>query len=147
MRLRCVRCGRRIRPHEIRRRTSSGRLRHGSCPRRRLKRGHRGRVPARSPFFMSQGQSFLPSPALRLLIGMGQLLCNYVVETLGPHLPLEGAGGELTDELRAEIQAEIEAEIGKAPHPEALDPLLTPVDERQEGRSEVVREIANPRQS
>jgi hypothetical protein len=33
------------------------------------------------------------------------------------------------------------------PHPEALEPVRTLIDERQLGRSEVVREIANPKQS
>lgn len=91
---------------------------------------------------------FVGSPELRFLLGMGHALCNYLVERLMTEVgPFTGEGGDLTEELRAEIQANIEAEIGKAPHPEALEPVVTKLDERQEGRSEVIREIASAKHS
>lgn len=34
-----------------------------------------------------------------------------------------------------------------APHPEALEPTTTVIDERQLGRSEVIRAIANPKRN
>ena len=125
-----------------------GRCRCRQCQRRRARRLRYRSALIFAPQAYTPASFFVGSPELRLLLGMGHALCNYLVERLVTEVgPFTGDGGELTEELRAEIQANIEAEIGKAPHPEALDPLLTPVDERQEGRSEVIRDIANPKQS
>jgi hypothetical protein len=81
---------------------------------------------------------------MKLVFGLCNLMSDYLQEILGPFPPLTGAEGlaELSDDLRARIEAGIKADM--ALHPEAREPVMTRVDERQEGRSELVREIATP---
>lgn len=137
--------------------------------RRRGRRG-RGRRPFKNPFakqknplsspfpesipkYLEQpsGIAFLAKPETRLMMKMMDALADYAFETVLKNIPPEQLSNyevtELTEELRQEIQGQIQAEIGKAPHPEAVEPIWTSIDEHQQGRSEVIREIANPKQS
>jgi hypothetical protein len=73
---------------------------------------------------------------------MMNALAEYAFDALGVRPVVEPGEGlaELHEELRARIERDVRAGLESAPDA----PLF---DERQEGRSEVVREIANPRQS
>jgi hypothetical protein len=135
--------------------------------RRRGRRG-RGRRPFKSPFGKQKnpfdsslpesiqkhlepsGIAFLAKPETRLLMKMMGALVEYAVEVILPDGWKSVASDslyEMTDDLKREMLREIQAEIGKATHPEASEPIWTSINERQEGRSEVIREIANPKQS
>jgi len=118
---------------------------------RRRSRGNRRHLPHPKGVPLhskpSNPTGFLAKPEMRLALGMGQLLLNYACEKFLPKLQPGGTAGlgELTDELRAKIEASIQSELKV--HPEAREPIWTSIDERQEGRSEVIRAIANPKQS
>ena len=123
----------------------------------KLKRSRK--VPKNSPWNsteipyapIKQQLEFMSKPVNRLMFKMVGALMDYVGEEIISKLPPEELskyqGTELTEELRQELSDKVNAEIAKAPHPEAVEPIWTSIDERQEGRSEVIREIANPKQS
>jgi len=83
---------------------------------------------------------------MRLALGMGNLLVDYLLTKLcsaGPPLSINlGSAFEsnLTGEMRERMEAEIRSEIALAHAP-------TPPCERQEGRSEVIRELARSKPS
>lgn len=86
----------------------------------------------------------LNSPEVRLLMQTGQALFEYLMAKIPGGLIAGPVGDENLASFNAGIKAMIEAEMAKG-HPEATEPIETKIDERQEGRSEVVREIARPR--
>lgn len=143
----CFRCFRPIRPGQPFRRRGAGRVRHVKC---RMRRSRTGRwrpvgITDLPRSCVPSALRFLQKPEVKLVMGVMRLFGNYLEEVLPTVLgPSCGQNlSELDEELRAKIQASVEAEINS----EAHEPICTFFDERQEGRSEVVREIAHPKQS
>jgi hypothetical protein len=83
---------------------------------------------------------------MRLALEMGNLLVGYLLTKLcsaAPPLSFDlgfAFRSELTGEMRERMEAEIRSEIALAQAP-------TPPSERQEGRSEVIRELARSKPS
>jgi hypothetical protein len=124
--------------------------RKGYRPWKKLDGGLPSDIPSAFNPLQKSDLEFMMKPETKLVIGVGQLLMNYVCEKILPGIPAEdftGDAGNLTEEMRSQIEASIKAEIGLTQHPEAKEPVRTLIDEHQEGRSEVIREIANPKQS
>jgi hypothetical protein len=116
----------------------------------RRRYGKRGRGRKRKgpwhnkPIPVPRRVEILNSPEVRLLMQTGQALFEYLMAKVSGALPPGLVGDENLAEINAEIRAAIEAEMAKG-HPEATEPIETKINERQEGRSEVVREIARPK--
>ncbi len=94
--------------------------------------------------------SFLMKPETRLMLGIGRLVCDYATEKLFSLMSPEElsklqAMGQ--DEARDHLKKLAEDLKAQGQHPEAIEPIKTKIDERQEGRSEVIREIADPKES
>lgn len=110
-------------------------------------------LPSNVPVFKPLGESglmFWRKPEMRLALGLGGLLVDYLCEKFIPGATPQWSSvvaENLTEEARAEIAASLRSQIARAQHPEANEPIWTSIDERQEGRSEVIRELSNPKQS
>lgn len=76
-------------------------------------------------------------PELKFVADIGQALFSYLAGKFPKWF------GASSGELEAEELRALKAVI----IPEALEPIETAINERQEGRSEVVREIAKPKDS
>jgi hypothetical protein len=83
---------------------------------------------------------------MSLALGMGNLLLDYLLTKLCSAVPPLSINpgfafqSDLTEEMRERMEAEIKSEI-------ALAQATSPPSERQEGRSEVIREIARSKPS
>lgn len=96
------------------------------------------------------GTSFLMKPETRLMLGIGRLVCDYATEKLFSLMsPEELAKVQAMsqDEARDHLKKLAKDLKAQAQHPEGAEPIKTKIDERQEGRSEVIREIADPKES
>jgi len=82
------------------------------------------------------------TPEMRLFYGLGSLILGAAVIRFAP---------KTADRMIPVIISAWTPPPGfqaipfQSAHPEALEPIETKIDERQLGRSEVIREIANPK--
>lgn len=86
-----------------------------------------------------------PMPTeLRLFYGLGSLFLGAAAISLAPK-----AADKLIPVLMSAWTPPpgFQAIPFRPAHPEALEPIETRIDERQLGRSEVIREIANPKKN
>lgn len=125
------------------------RCRH--CLRRRARLRARRAFQRREPVVSRPwpaSEFFFNRPEFKLVASMAHALFEYVQEKLGPFpATAEGELADLgTEDLKARIAASIKDDLETPDGAGLWDPAAKS-DERQEGRSEVVREIADPRQS